>query len=321
MPIERPTFAIAGPHFSPGAASFGGASAGGSEGPHVKIPKGWNNPAILSHELGHADIHKNMLGRLVQNPVTTGAASLAPALAGVGGFASGFSDDERVRRGAVLAPLAMSAPTLAYEAGASLLGARKLRRAGASGKQMLNAAKALVPAWGTYAARAGTSTASAAGSQAIGTAVHNHLKKEQEKNAFSASAYSTPIEGAKPNRMVSEGPQRSAPLVNFPLQKVSFSVSQYSGPLSMGPFRMASGLPPFRAPSLQAGFERKQDALQMSKSSGAMAQNGLSPAGMLASGQGVGKPKITNPSGPSLGDLSKPIGFGSKIPGAAKGTL
>jgi hypothetical protein len=143
---------------------------------------------------------------------------------------------------------------------------------------------------------------------------HDHYK-----TSMSASQYSTPIEGAKPNRMVSEGPMRSAPIVS-PFPKLSFAVSQYSGPLSMGPFRMASGLPPFTAPSLRAGFTKKQDALQMAKSS-AMAEGGLTPKSLLSSGQRIGKAKITNPSGPSIGDLSKPIGFGSKLPGATKGTL
>jgi len=142
------------------------------------------------------------------------------------------------------------------------------------------------------------------------------------KISMPASSYSTPIEGAKPNIMESRGPMRSMPITApFLSPKVAFTVSQYSGPLSMGPFKMVSGMPPFTAPSLRAGFTKKQDALQMAKSSGAMAQTGLTPKSLLSSGQALAKPKITNPSGPSIGDLSKPIGFGSKLPGATKGTL
>ena len=102
--------------------------------------------------------------------------------------------------------------------------------------------------------------------------------------------------------------------------KQAFAVSQYSGPLSYGPFKMTSGMPPFSAPGLGAGFQKKQDALATVKVS-TMLQRGLSPKSMLASSQTVGEAKLTDPTGPSIADLSKPIGFGTKLPGAVKGTL
>lgn len=207
--------------------------------------------------------------------------------------------------------------------------------------------------------------------------VRAHLDRRAEKSklrefmkqGFEASAYSTPIEGAKPNIMESRGPMRGMPITSaFPRPKVAselvkkempylhtvykdpkiiphaeleeaagwiqkhpearpkvaFEVSQYSGPLSMGKFPLVSGLPPASRPSLQSTFQGKQDALQMAKSSGAMVQTGITPAAKLQSAQSIGSPKITQPtfSGqPSQADLSKPIGFGMKLPGAVKGTL
>lgn len=103
-------------------------------------------------------------------------------------------------------------------------------------------------------------------------------------------------------------------------EKAAFAVSQYSGPLSMGAFKMVSGLPPRTAPSLSATVQRRVDPVAMSKSA-VMMQRGLTPAGMLSSAQRIGTAKITAPGGPSLADLSKPIGYGTKIPGATKGSL
>lgn len=99
-----------------------------------------------------------------------------------------------------------------------------------------------------------------------------------------------------------------------------FGVSQFSGPLSMGAFRMASGAPGFSAPGLGSTFQRRGGPLMAPKIA-AMLQEGLSPKGMLASGQRIGEAKLTTPAGPSIADLSKPLGFGGKLPGATKGTI
>lgn len=190
VPIERPSGPVpGGAHFSLGSAHWAGAGLGGSAGPHVKVPADWNNPAFLAHELGHADINKNRIGYAVQNPVTMLAGNHGAAAAGsLGGFASGFSDDPRVRRAGLLAPLALSAPTLAYEAGASIQGLRRLRQGGAGAGQLLQAGKALLPAWGSYAARTGGQVAGAAGAQAIGTAIHQHDKRTAKKKTAAIGA-------------------------------------------------------------------------------------------------------------------------------------
>jgi hypothetical protein len=185
VPVLRPEGPVlGGAHFSPGASSLGGAAAGGPAGPHVKVPRDWKNPATLAHELGHAEIHKSRLGHLIQNPVTMAAASAgAPLASSVGGFASGFSDDPRIRRAGILAPLVMQAPQLLYEAGASVKGLQKMRRGGASAGQLLNAGKMLLPAYGTYAAGAAKNVAGAAAGQAVGGGIHGALKRRAERKA------------------------------------------------------------------------------------------------------------------------------------------
>ena len=303
-----------------------------------------HSPMIPAHELGHYEIQHNRFGRLLQNTPTSLMGSFAGPVGVASGSLSGLSDNETVQRLGVAAPAILGAPQLAYEAGASALGLRRLHRMGAGKGQLARAALTGLPAWATYL---GNTISGVAAAKATQSGVKASRKKNKPKEP-----------------------------------KMAFAVSQYSGPLSHGPFRMASGAPPFTAPSLKS-MEKKQDALQMAKSSGmlvehavgatvggasgaalgskwrqhptagaaiggalgagtgalvgldpihwavdklkkkagAMVQTGLKPMGMLSSAQRIGKPKITNPGGPSIGDLSKPVGFGTKIPGAAKGTL
>ncbi len=47
----------------------------------------------------------------------------------------------------------------------------------------------------------------------------------------------------------------------------------------------------------------------------------LTPQGRLASSRSEGKPKSTGFSGPSIADVSKPIGYGRKLPGATKNRI
>jgi hypothetical protein len=89
---------------------------------------------------------------------------------------------------------------------------------------------------------------------------------------FSPSNYSSHIEGAKPNRQVSGIPSWKQPSLRAPVEKVGemytfspgdFAKSQYSGPLSYGPFKQQSGQPGFRAPSLAAPVEKKASMTSM----------------------------------------------------------
>ncbi len=54
------------------------------------------------------------------------------------------------------------------------------------------------------------------------------------------------------------------------------------------------------------------------KEAGIITPTGITPASRVASSMRIGAPKITSPSGPSIGDIAKPKGFGSKISGATK---
>jgi len=145
---------------------------------------GFKSPSVLAHELGHASIHGNRLGRLVQNKFTTLAGTLgAPVVGGLGGFASGFSDNENVQRAALAAPAILALPQLAYEAAASVKGLHSLHRSGASRKQLWNAAKTLAPAFGSYAAQAGTGVAGAAFNQGAASYGRQLYKEHKKKEA------------------------------------------------------------------------------------------------------------------------------------------
>jgi len=109
------------------------------------------------------------------------------------------------------------------------------------------------------------------------------------------------------------------------------TASQYSGPLSLGSFKMVSGIPGFNNPelavkptkqahadALHAGFkdELKKLAGGMNTATGAM-----HAAGKLHATQSVGAPKTTAPAGPSIAQVAKPQGYGVPISGAKKNML
>jgi hypothetical protein len=105
------------------------------------------------------------------------------------------------------------------------------------------------------------------------------------------------------------------------------TVSEYSGPLSFGRFKLTSGLPPFRVPELSrpqarsagpASWMLGQDKTGASQ---ATAMDSMTPAGRLRVTQRAGAPRVTGPAGPSIADISKPLGFGKKLSGALKNTL
>lgn len=103
------------------------------------------SPAVVAHELGHAEIDDSRLGQLAQSPlgrslpVTVGGTFGAVAMSkgqlasGAGSIAAGW------------------APILAQEGLASIKGIRLLREAGATEEELTDAKKRLLAAWGTYA--------------------------------------------------------------------------------------------------------------------------------------------------------------------------
>lgn len=93
------------------------------------------------------------------------------------------------------------------------------------------------------------------------------------------------------------------------------TTSQYSGPLSFGPFKQTSGIPPFQRPPLTAPVDEKT-AAPMASATGAMG-----PKASLTATQRMGQPKTTGFAGPSISDVSKPKGFGKPLSGALKNQL
>lgn len=106
-----------------------------------------SDAAILAHELGHHDLSKDRIGRLVQNPATTiagNASALATAALGL----------MRPRKGLTAARVitaAAAVPQVAYEGAASYKGLNRLREAGATEEELSAARNKLLRTWGTYA--------------------------------------------------------------------------------------------------------------------------------------------------------------------------
>ncbi len=102
------------------------------------------------------------------------------------------------------------------------------------------------------------------------------------------------------------------------------TTSQYSGPLSYGPFKMTSGIPAFRRPAMTKGDPALEGEAWMygeNKEASMAATGAMTPAGKLQSAQRVGAPKVTGFAGPSIADISKPKGYGTPLPGAQKNQL
>lgn len=244
-------------------------------------------PSVVAHELGHASIDANRAGRIVQHPFYNLSRAARP-LAGFGaGLATGASEDKRVRMAGVLAPAALHLPELGYEAGASILGLRNLRRSGTSRKQLLAAAKGLAPAFGTYLGMTG-STVAAGG---VGSGIARLIDEEDGQP-----------------------------------KKVAFQMSQYAGASGLPPMRYASGIPAWREPPVKTAGPPPQKVnedgitTRRGKTAGVLKRaNIASPASQLAKNQQVGAPRLTAPPGPSIAQISKPVGFGKPMSGATKG--
>lgn len=105
-----------------------------------------------------------------------------------------------------------------------------------------------------------------------------------------------------------------------PTAKVAFDVSQFSGELGGGTFFHPPFMPPFRVPNIYG----KDPQLKESGSKTIdekRAAAAATPAGQLAQSQREGQPKTTGFAGPSISDVSKPVGFGHALPGTAKNRI
>lgn len=86
-----------------------------------------------------------------------------------------------------------------------------------------------------------------------------------------------------------------------------FSVNAYSGVMNPPPMVYRSGIPPWSEPPVKTSGDTEKKAA------------GLTPASRLASSSAIGAPRVTSAPGPSIAQVSKPVGFGKPISGAAKG--
>lgn len=102
------------------------------------------DPAILAHELGHSELDREVLGRILQS---LPSRLLFPA-GSLAGYAIARGGEPTI--GAVIAA-ASSLPILTYEGMASLRAVDRLKRVGATDEELSAAKKKLLQAWGSYA--------------------------------------------------------------------------------------------------------------------------------------------------------------------------
>jgi hypothetical protein len=153
------------------------------------------------------------------------------------------------------------------------------------------------------------------------------------KDAFQYAHYAGPRgEGYRPSRLPSDIPPKRAP----PIEKkgavgvgAPMTRSQYSGPLSLGAFKMVSGIPPWSEPGLArkggVPLTPEEESLlrgrALRKSAGLQSAIGsMGPAARLKKTQAVAGPKTTGFTGPSIADVSKPD-FGPKLHGTLKNRI
>ena len=102
---------------------------------------------VLAHEVGHAEVDKNFLGRLIQSKPSRLVANLAPAGATFAGMLA------RTPKGKVLSiviPVAATLPTLGSEAWASSKGHDMLKERGATEKDLKVYKSRMLKAFLTY---------------------------------------------------------------------------------------------------------------------------------------------------------------------------
>jgi hypothetical protein len=100
----------------------------------------------LAHEMGHAELDKKILGRLIQSPTARGVFGLTPLAGAVAGalVAKG-------KKLGLLLPVATAAPTISSEMWATHKGKGKLREAGATDEEIDRYKKNLRQSFLSYA--------------------------------------------------------------------------------------------------------------------------------------------------------------------------
>lgn len=226
----------------------------------VHVSGGLKRPSILAHELGHASIGRTRLGKFIQNTPTgiLGKLGRDPLIGGVIGAATGASENEKVRDLGKWAPLIVSAPNLAYEGGASLIGLRNLRRLGVKGKAFREAAKDMLSGFSTYAG----GTALGTGAAHVGSGLVNVPKVE--KKAYATSQYSGPLSygGFKQESAIPPFKNPALKTAGPPAPKEKKADwGEWAGDNEMQGthFQQESGIPPFKNPKLKQKEKRAYD--------------------------------------------------------------
>ena len=127
----------------------GGAFYYGAKDPFVVVhPELSKHTGLLAHELGHADFHKTIPGRLTQNVVGGVAYAALPLVASIAAIAPKEPKHKIFAAAASIALL--SAPTLISEHRANAHGRKLLAKAHATEEQLAAFDKHVIPPLGSY---------------------------------------------------------------------------------------------------------------------------------------------------------------------------
>jgi len=99
----------------------------------------------LAHELGHAELDKKIIGRVLQGPTARGLFDWTPVAGAIAG--AGLARGKKLP---LLLPFLTAAPTLISEHWATVRGSGRLESAGATKKEVDMYRKALGSSLGTY---------------------------------------------------------------------------------------------------------------------------------------------------------------------------
>lgn len=108
-----------------------------------------NDGDVLAHELGHAALQHTLFGRSTQSDPARFAHMFAPAAGAIGGMLADPNAGMASLRGMAI-PFAMSAPTIANEAAASIKGHELLKAEGATPEELAAYRKKLTGYGATY---------------------------------------------------------------------------------------------------------------------------------------------------------------------------
>lgn len=90
-----------------------------------------NDYESLAHEIGHAELDKKLLGRLLQHPKARSLFNMTPLAGAAAGVLAA-----RGRKAGLLLPIATAAPTIASEMWATSRGGKKLKEHGATPEEV-----------------------------------------------------------------------------------------------------------------------------------------------------------------------------------------